>query len=91
MVKCLPGIFLVLWVFYPVNPADGRYILGSPAVEEATIQLPQGKSFRIVANKQSSKNVYVKSVTLNGQPLNRNYITHKEVVAGGTLTFEMGQ
>ncbi|WP_422360621.1 GH92 family glycosyl hydrolase [Reichenbachiella sp.] len=77
--------------FYPVNPADGRYILGSPAVVEAVIQLPKGKSFRIVANKQSSENVYVKSVTLNGQPLNRNYITHEEVAAGGTLMFEMGR
>lgn len=75
--------------FYPVNPADGRYMLGSPAVEEAVIQLAEGKTFRIEAKNQSSENIYVKSVALNGKPLSRNYITHQEVVEGGTLTFEM--
>ncbi|MEP3386714.1 MAG: GH92 family glycosyl hydrolase [Reichenbachiella sp.] len=77
--------------FYPVNPADSRYILGSPTVAEAVIQLPEEKNFRIVANNQSSENIYVKSATLNGQRLNRNYITHQEVVTGGILIFEMGK
>ncbi|MEP1787756.1 GH92 family glycosyl hydrolase [Reichenbachiella sp.] len=75
--------------FYPVNPADGKYILGSPSVEEATIILPDNKSFTINAINQSKQNVFVKSVSLNGQQVSRNFITHEDVVRGGELVFEM--
>lgn len=75
--------------FYPVNPADGRYVLGSPQVEEAIMEFPGGKQFKIVANNQTPENVYVHQVTLNGEVLDRNYLMHEEIVAGGTLVFEM--
>lgn len=74
---------------YPVNPADGRYILGSPSVEKATIRLSEEKSFIITAHNQSEANIYVKSVLLNGEKLNRNYLTHSELISGGQLDFEM--
>ncbi|MCB0584446.1 MAG: GH92 family glycosyl hydrolase [Phaeodactylibacter sp.] len=75
--------------FYPVNPADGKYILGSPEVEEAVISLPEGKEFRIIAKNQSEANVYIKSVSLNGEPLREFFITHEQIMAGGELVFEM--
>lgn len=75
--------------FYSFNPCGGIYVLGSPAVEEACINLESGKTFKIKAINQSPKNVYVKSVSLNGKRIKRAYITHSEIMAGGELVFEM--
>ena len=75
--------------FYPFAPGSDQYQLGSPAVEEATIQLENGKSFRVEAKNQSDKNVYVEKVLLNGKQIDRLYITHDEIMQGGTLTFYM--
>jgi predicted alpha-1,2-mannosidase len=75
--------------FYPVNPAQGAYILGAPLFEEATIQLQNDKTFKIITTNYASKNKYVESITLNGQVLDRLYITHKEIINGGVLEFKM--
>ncbi len=75
--------------FYPLNPADGRFILGSPALDDFSLQLPGEKVFRIVAENNSPQNVNVSKVFLNGQPLDRNYITYNEIMAGGELRFMM--
>ncbi|MCB9052298.1 MAG: glycoside hydrolase family 92 protein [Lewinellaceae bacterium] len=75
--------------FYPFNPADGRYAIGSPLVKDATIRLPQGRSFRILAENNSRENKYVKEVYLNGEKLERWYITHEEVMKGGELRLVM--
>ena len=75
--------------FYPVNPADGKYILGSPEVEYASLQLPEGKEFVIEAKNQSPSNIYVQNVTLNGKTLDAFYITHQQIMEGGRLVFEM--
>jgi len=75
---------------FPMNPASGQYELGSPIFKKTVIQLAQDKTFSIIAPKTSDRNIYVQSVKLNGQPLNRTYITHKELMAGGKLEFEMG-
>ncbi|MCB0584662.1 MAG: GH92 family glycosyl hydrolase, partial [Phaeodactylibacter sp.] len=76
--------------FYPVNPADGRYIIGSPLVKEAAIKVGEGRTFRIVAENNSVENKYVKSVSLNGEELDRLYITHEELMKGGELRLVMG-
>ncbi|MAL19162.1 MAG: alpha-mannosidase [Balneola sp.] len=76
--------------FYPVNPANSVYVLGSPRFEEVEITLPGEKSFNIRAEKLNDQNVYIQSVKLNGESLQRSYITHAEVVSGGELIFEMG-
>ena len=76
--------------FYPVNPCGGEYILGAPQLEEAVINLPNGKHFKVTAKNLSNENYIVQSVSLNGEQLNRNYINHKEIVQGGELIFEMG-
>ncbi len=75
--------------FYPVAPGSDQYSLGSPAVDGAVLQLENGKTFEIEAVNQSTTNVFVQKVLLNGQPLNRTYITHQEIMSGGKLTFYM--
>ena len=75
--------------FYPVNPAQGVYHIGIPLFEEATIQLTDNKSFKITTANYSENNKFVKRISLNGKPLNRIYITHKEIVSGGVLEFVM--
>ena len=77
--------------FYPVAPGSNEYSLGSPAVDGAVLQLENGKTFAIEVKDQGEKNVYVKKVTLNGQPLTRRYITHEEIINGGKLVFYMSQ
>jgi len=75
--------------FYPVAPGSPEYALGSPAVYGATINLENGKTFRIKVKNQSDKNVYVKEARLNGQKLTRPFLQYDDVVKGGELVFIM--
>ncbi len=75
--------------FYPVNPANGRFILGSPALDKAIVTLPGGKEFRIIAVNNGPGKVNVSEVFLNGQKIERNYITYEEIMTGGELRFIM--
>jgi predicted alpha-1,2-mannosidase len=77
--------------FYPIAPGSNRYDLGSPLVKEAVINLENGKKFTIEAVNQSPKNVFVKKTLLNGKILNRTWITHEEIMAGGKLVFIMNK
>ncbi len=76
--------------FYSVTPGTDRYALGSPLVEKAVIRLENGKKFRIVVRDNTPEHVYIRSVSLNGRPLDRSYLRHAEIMAGGTLEFVMG-
>ena len=76
--------------FYPVNPAHGIYEMGSPLFEKATIQLDGGKTFTVIAEHVSDKNLYIQSVTLNDKDWEKTYITHRDVTKGGTLKYAMG-
>jgi predicted alpha-1,2-mannosidase len=76
--------------FYPVNPADGLYRLGTPIVSKASIQVPGGKTFTMTALNLSDTNRYVQSVQLNGKRLERSYITHDEILQGSHLEFVLG-
>lgn len=77
--------------FYPVCPGDGKYIIGSPVLKHASINLPNGNKFRIDVKNNSEENVFVQSVILNGEDLHRSYILHKEIVNGGSIEFIMGK
>lgn len=77
--------------FYPVCPGSDEYILGSPSVVSAEIQLGAGKTLKIQTENQSEKNVYVKSVRFNNQEVSGKSITHSRLMEGGTLTFEMSK
>lgn len=76
--------------FYPVNPASGVYVLGSPTIDEADIAVPGGAYFRIRAKNNNAKNVYIQSARLNGKPLDRSFLLHQEIMQGGTLELVMG-
>ena len=75
--------------FYPVAPGSNEYVIGRPFVNEATIHLPNGKSFRVVAENLNDNNRYVGAITLNGSPLVRSFLRHDEIIAGGELRFVM--
>jgi predicted alpha-1,2-mannosidase len=75
---------------YPVNPANGAYVFGSPLFNSAEIVLPEGKSFKIIAENNSKANLYIQSATLNGASYTKSFITHKEIMNGGELVFKMG-
>lgn len=75
--------------FYPVNPASGEYIIGTPMLEEATIHLSDGKTFAIKAPRKKGNEIYIRSIKLNGKKHTKNYITHQDILNGGTLEFVM--
>ncbi|MDX1772724.1 GH92 family glycosyl hydrolase [Oceanihabitans sediminis] len=75
--------------FYPVTPGSNTYIIGSPLFEKATIQLENNRQFHITANNLSDTNIYIKSASLNGKPLEQSYISHQDIINGGHLVFEM--
>jgi predicted alpha-1,2-mannosidase len=75
--------------FYPVNPADGRYVFGTPQFEELLINLPNKKTFTVRARNLSGENIYIGKVTLNGKDYQKGYITHQQLLEGGRLEFKM--
>jgi predicted alpha-1,2-mannosidase len=75
--------------FYPMAPGSLNYELGSPAVVNATLNLENGKTFRVKTKNQSDKNVYVSKVVLNGKVLDRKQISHDEIMNGGQIEFFM--
>lgn len=76
--------------FYPVNPSAGLYVFGSPLFDEASIEVGEDRKFVVRTLGNSSRNRYIASVTLNGEPYTKSYITHADLMAGGELVFEMG-
>lgn len=76
--------------FYPVAPGSEDYSIGSPAVEQAVLNLENGKTFEIEAINQSQKNVYLQKVLLNGKEIKDFTLKHSEMMKGGKLTFYMG-
>jgi len=76
--------------FYPVNPASGEYMIGSPMYREISLSLASGKTFRVEASNNSAENVYVQSAALNETPLDIPVITWEQIQAGGVLHFVMG-
>ncbi|CAM4091704.1 alpha-1,2-mannosidase, putative [Pedobacter westerhofensis] len=74
---------------YSVTPGTDQYVLGSPVFKKITLNLENGKKFIIEAPSNSRENVYIKAATLNGKAFTHNYITHGDIVNGGTLKLEM--
>jgi predicted alpha-1,2-mannosidase len=75
--------------FYPVNPVNGEYVFGAPQYSKFVLHLNNGKTFTILANGLSTVNKYIGSIVLNGKPYLKNYISHKDIVKGGTLVYNM--
>lgn len=76
--------------FYPLNPANGIYCIGSPQFEKSVINLDDGKKFTIIAENTGKENIYIQSVKLNGNNYTKSYITHSDIINGGTIEFIMG-
>ena len=76
--------------FYPVSPGIPVYTIGSPIFRKSTIKLDNGKVFTVKAKNASWSNKYIQSATLNGQPLNRTWFTHNDLINGGMLELVMG-
>ncbi|MFZ0454694.1 MAG: glycoside hydrolase domain-containing protein, partial [Ignavibacteriaceae bacterium] len=66
-----------------------EYVIGSPCVNEATINLENGKVFKIISDNLSKENVYISEIKLNGKNINRGFITQDEIINGGELKFIM--
>ena len=76
--------------FYPVTPGSPYYAIGSPLFGHAIIDLGNGKTFTVEARNNSHENKYIQSATLNGKPLKKTWLSHKEITDGGIVSFEMG-
>jgi predicted alpha-1,2-mannosidase len=75
--------------FYPVCPGSGQYVLGAPLFREAVLHLENGKTFQILAPKNSGENLYIRSARLNGRRYDKTFLRHEDIVKGGKLQFEM--
>lgn len=76
--------------FYPVTPGSSEYVFGTPLFTETKINLENGNTFIIKAKKTSSTNKYIQSIVLNNAPYTKTYISHQDIMDGGTLEFVMG-
>ena len=77
--------------FYPVCPASGYYVIGSPLFRKASLRMDDGKVFTIKAKHASAENKYIRGARLNGKRYNKSYISHEDIAKGGTLVFKMGR
>ena len=74
--------------FYPVCPGMPYYVIGSPSFEESVITKRQEIHNR---SQRGIGKEYLHSVGYpNGQPYNKSYILHKDIMNGGILSFVMG-
>ena len=75
---------------YQVDPVGGRFVIGSPLFDKATVNVGGGKTFTVVAKNNSDKNIYVQSARLNGKTLKNSYVGFNDIRHGGTLELVMG-
>ncbi len=76
--------------FYPVCPGSDRYVIGSPAVKKAVVNLSNGKKFTVRAENLSEQNIYIQSVKLNGKAWNTPMLPYNELKNGGSIVYQMG-
>lgn len=76
--------------FYQVEPAGGKYVLGSPVIDRAVINTGRGRTFEVVVHNNSPKNIYIQRVTLNGREHPLPWLDFKDISRGGRLEITMG-
>jgi len=76
--------------FYPVNPANGVFVFGTPLVRRAVLKVGEGKQFTLETENFGNKNIYIQRATLDGRPYTKSYIDFKDIKAGSTLKLFMG-
>jgi predicted alpha-1,2-mannosidase len=75
--------------FYPVDPVSGQYEIGTPLFPKTRLHLANGKTFTVLAPGLSKKNIYIRSVRVDGKPYEKTYLTHQQIMSGATVEFEM--
>ena len=75
---------------YQVEPAGGKYIIGSPIFDKASLNVGKGKTFSIICKDNSKENMYIQHAKLNGKPYTKSYIMYNDIMKGGTLELQMG-
>lgn len=75
---------------YQVNPSNGLFVFGSPLMDDAVLNLSNGKRFHFKLINNSNKNIYIQSIRLNGKPYTKTYILYKDIMAGGEIEITMG-
>ena len=75
---------------YQVEPAGGKYIIGSPIFDKASLNIGKGKTFSIICKDNSKENMYIQHAKLNGKPYTKSYIMYNDIMKGGTLELQMG-
>jgi predicted alpha-1,2-mannosidase len=75
--------------FYPVCPGTTDYAIGSPLFDRATLMLPEGKTFTIAAEHNGPQHPYIRAAKLNGQPFDKVFLSHEQLVNGGEIVFDM--
>ena len=76
--------------FYPVCPGKAEYALGTPLFDSMEMKMEHGATFKVTAKGAGEGLRYIQSATLNGQKLDRPFLTHEQITAGGELKLEMG-
>ena len=76
--------------FYPVNPADGKYVFGTPLADQSDLTLGNGNHFVVKTKDLNKQNIYIQKATLNGSPYTRSFICHSDLLKGGELVLFMG-
>ncbi|SIO36804.1 GH92 family glycosyl hydrolase [Chitinophaga niabensis] len=76
--------------FYPVYPAAGVYVIGSPSVDKGTIHTSSGKDFVIEVVNNSPENIYIQKIELNGKAYTKSYLLHTDLMKGGKIKMFMG-
>ena len=87
----LPSVYV--WNALGIFPVAGqdRMLIGSPAVDGATLQLANGKEFVVKVYNNSKDHIYVEKALLNGKPVADYRFSVREMMAGGTLEIWMKQ
>ena len=76
--------------FYPVNPANGVFVFGTPLLKSAILKVGRNTTFKMRTVNPGPRNIYIQRVTLNGAPYSKSWIDFRQIKAGATLCFYMG-
>ncbi|MDL2222853.1 GH92 family glycosyl hydrolase [Bacteroidales bacterium OttesenSCG-928-M11] len=76
--------------FYQVEPAGGKFVFGSPLIDQAILQVGGGKTFTINVKNNSRENIYIQNIKLRGNPYTNYYLSYEDIVLGGELEITMG-
>ena len=73
------------------NVGSPVYYITAPIFKEVNLKLNEKASFKIKVKNYDEEHFYIQSAMLNGQSINRNWITQEEIMQGGELIIETGE